>query len=203
MQAGAQFADFVEEESASIGLRQRTLARGDGAGEGAALVSEQLASGELRHERRTVHRDQITAALAAVEVMDHPGKQLLAGPAFAHEQNGSLGEPGGFGDTPDERPPHGAVPDQRAGDRWIGHQIVDGGPSLESCLDVLRGRRTAAPGNHVGCTGLEQAPGGDQIESRGLRRHSDHLTARLPPGFAQEGDQGAGDLGETDDAVAL
>ena len=50
LQVQRQFADLVEEQGAAVGLGEGAIARGDGTGEGAALVPEELAAGELRYD---------------------------------------------------------------------------------------------------------------------------------------------------------
>ena len=111
----AHLADLVEEQDAAGGqldLPGLGLVR---AGEGAALVAEQLRLEQLLGQRRAVERDE-RAAGSRRRAVDEPGDHLLAGAGFARQQHGRLGRgdlrrglehrlPGG------RRSDHAAVPD--------------------------------------------------------------------------------------------
>ena len=83
-------ADLVEEQRAAVGGLELAFAARDGAGEGAALVAEQLALDQLAAERGAVHLDQRLAAARAA-VVQRVGHQLLAGAALAADQHGDVG----------------------------------------------------------------------------------------------------------------
>src|SRR5437868_5540378 len=86
LQIHPQIADLVEKQRA-VG-RQLELAEllPVGAGEGAALVAEQRALGELARNRREVHRDERRVAIAGL-AMDQAREQFLAGAALAENQH--------------------------------------------------------------------------------------------------------------------
>ena len=64
-----QIADFVEEDHAAVGFFERAPPIGDGAGEAAPGVAEQLADGEVAVLMlRTVHRDVGPALLRAEQI---------------------------------------------------------------------------------------------------------------------------------------
>ncbi len=85
-----QLADLVQEEGAAVGQLEAADAAGDGAGEGALLVAEQLALDEPGGEGGAVDLDQRLGRTTAVG-MDRPGDQLLAGPGLAADQHGGVG----------------------------------------------------------------------------------------------------------------
>ena len=85
-----QLADLVEEERAAVGQLEAADAPGDGAGEGALLVAEELALDEPRGEGGAVDLDQRPGGPPAVGV-DRPGDQLLAGPRLAGDEHGGVG----------------------------------------------------------------------------------------------------------------
>src|SRR5690606_12485653 len=58
LDARAEVADLVEEEGAAVGELEQPSLRGLRVGEGAALVAEELALGELLAERGTVEVDE-------------------------------------------------------------------------------------------------------------------------------------------------
>src|SRR5215510_252966 len=69
LEIARQLADLVEEDRATGGGAERTLAAPHGAGERAALVTEQLALEQLAGDRAAVDRDErkITALAEVVE----------------------------------------------------------------------------------------------------------------------------------------
>src|SRR5439155_19376588 len=86
LQRGRDVADLVEEDRAAVGLREEAGCVGDGAGEGAADVPEELALEERLGERGTVDGDERPLATRAVAV-DRPRDELLPGPALARHED--------------------------------------------------------------------------------------------------------------------
>ena len=86
LQVERHVADLVEEERAAVGLLEAAAARGLRAGEGAALVAEQLGLEQVLRDRRGVDRDERAAGARAVLVQG-VGDQLLAGARFAGDQH--------------------------------------------------------------------------------------------------------------------
>src|SRR5690606_33661324 len=72
----------IEEEGAAVGAFEGAALRAHGAGEGAALVAEELALGELSGDGAAVDRDE-RAAAAARDLVDRARDELLAGAALA------------------------------------------------------------------------------------------------------------------------
>jgi uncharacterized protein YoaH (UPF0181 family) len=62
LQVERHVADLVEEQRAAVGLLEAAAARGLRAGEGAALVAEELAFEQVLRDRRGVDGDERTAA---------------------------------------------------------------------------------------------------------------------------------------------
>src|SRR6266571_3219631 len=80
-----QLADLVEEQRAARRGLERALAQPGGAGERAALVTEQLVLDEVLGERRRVERNQRGLGVRA-EAVQLAGDELLPGAALAHDQ---------------------------------------------------------------------------------------------------------------------
>src|SRR6266704_1591965 len=85
-----EFADLIEEERASVRRFDFSLLLGDGAAEGAALVSEQFAFHQGVHDGGTIDRGKWSVLPAAVAV-DVARDQLLSGSAFAENEHRRLG----------------------------------------------------------------------------------------------------------------
>ena len=82
----AELADLVEEERPEVGLLEPPLALRDRAGEGAALVTEQLGVDELGGHRTAVDaQERLVATLRAL--VDRAGDDLLAGARLAEQQD--------------------------------------------------------------------------------------------------------------------
>jgi hypothetical protein len=81
---------LVEEEGAAVGQLELPLAGRHRAGEGAALVAEELALHQLGRHRRAVHLHE-GAALAPRALVEGPGHQLLAGAVLPGDQHPALG----------------------------------------------------------------------------------------------------------------
>ena len=88
-------ADLVEKQAAALGLLEPPDMTGIGAGEGAALMPEQLAFDQLARYRRHVDGDEGAVSALAV-IVKRPGDQLLAGTRFAADHHRKVGadEPG-------------------------------------------------------------------------------------------------------------
>ena len=79
-------ADFVEEDGAAVGLLEEADAVLVGAGEGAALVAEQLGFEQLVRQRAAVLDDEALVAATAA-VVDGACQQFLAGARFAGDEH--------------------------------------------------------------------------------------------------------------------
>ena len=77
LQLEGQLADLVEEEGAAVGDLEAALALGDGPGESALLVAEELALDERGRQRRAVELDEGPGP-ARAQVVDRVGDELLA-----------------------------------------------------------------------------------------------------------------------------
>jgi hypothetical protein len=85
-----QFADFVEEQRAAVGLLELADALVGRAGERAFLVTEQDALDEVFGDRAAVDgHERLAGALALA--LDGAGDQLLADTGFAFDQNRNVG----------------------------------------------------------------------------------------------------------------
>src|SRR5262249_12294277 len=84
------FAHLVEEDGAALGQLETADAAGDGAGEGALLVAEQLALDQAGRQGGAVDLDE-GAVLATARRVDGAGDQLLAGARLAGEQHRGVG----------------------------------------------------------------------------------------------------------------
>ena len=86
LQARVHLGDFVEEYGATAGFLEFSDSPGDGAGEGALLMSEQLGFEQILGDRCTVHRDELLLG-ARAPAMNEVGQQFLAGARFAGDQD--------------------------------------------------------------------------------------------------------------------
>src|SRR5262249_39822068 len=77
-----KLTDLVEEHGAAVGELEAADATDEGAGEGAALVAEELALEELGGDGGTVELDE-GAGAAGAGVVDGAGDELLAGAGLA------------------------------------------------------------------------------------------------------------------------
>src|SRR5262249_37957101 len=87
LQLQRKLTDLVQEERSTVGELEAPGPRGRRAGEGALLVTEQLALDEQRRQRRAVHLHE-RAGPARTAVMNRAGQQLLARARLAKEQDG-------------------------------------------------------------------------------------------------------------------
>ena len=90
LHAERHVADLVEEERAFLGELETSGTRPDGAGEGAALVAEQLGFEQTFGDRGGVDGDQ-RAILARAQPVDGARQDLLARAALALDQDGQVG----------------------------------------------------------------------------------------------------------------
>ena len=93
-QARLQFrrhvADFIEEQRAALGLLEAAAAHRLGAGESAALVTEQFRFEQVPRHRRGVDRDKGFRCTAGV-AMQRQRHQFLAGARLTGNQHGGVG----------------------------------------------------------------------------------------------------------------
>ena len=85
-----QVAHFIEESSAAAGMFDKPAFGLTGSGESAPGVSEEFAFHERADERAAVNRDKVTAGCS---VEQFTGGDLLAGAAFALEEDGGAAGP--------------------------------------------------------------------------------------------------------------
>jgi hypothetical protein len=85
LRAHRQVADLVEEERAAVCAADQPGPVLAGAGEGAALVTEELALDQRVRNRPAVDRDQLAGPLG--QRVDGAGEELLAGPGLAQEDD--------------------------------------------------------------------------------------------------------------------
>ncbi len=81
--------DLVEEQGAVLGLLEAAAPHGLGAGEGAALVAEQLRFQQVLRDRRGVQGDEGLLRAWAV-LVQRARHELLAGARFARDQHGHV-----------------------------------------------------------------------------------------------------------------
>jgi hypothetical protein len=86
LQVERHVADLVEEQGAVLGLLEAAAPHRLGAGEGAALVAEQLGFQQVLRDRRRVQGDERLLSARAV-FMEGARDQLLAGAAFPGNQD--------------------------------------------------------------------------------------------------------------------
>src|SRR5205809_60198 len=86
LQGPAHVADFVEEDRAAIGFFHAAQLGFDRAGECALLVAEELAFEEGLGNRRAIDAN-ITRIATVTERVQRAGDELLAGAAFAKDQD--------------------------------------------------------------------------------------------------------------------
>src|SRR5206468_9847000 len=83
-------ADLVEEQRAAVGHLEAADLLGDGAGEGAPLVPEELALEQTRRNGGAVELHE-RAVAAVASVVDAPREQLLPRARFAEKQYRRIG----------------------------------------------------------------------------------------------------------------
>src|SRR5215469_1846776 len=85
-----EFADFIEENRSAAGCLKQACFGLKRAGEGALLMAKELAFHQGRDQSAAVHSDEGHLRERAAE-MDSPRDKLLAGAAFAGDEDGSAG----------------------------------------------------------------------------------------------------------------
>ena len=90
LQRHRHVADLIEEQRPAVGLLEAPAPERIRAGEGAALVSEELGLEEVGGNRRGVERDEGLAGARAV-IVQRARHELLAGAGLAHHQHGHGG----------------------------------------------------------------------------------------------------------------
>ncbi len=99
LERGVQVPDLIEKDGSAIrGLELADLEL-VGAGEGPALMAEQLALEELARHRGTVDLDE-GARLAHRRVVDRPGDDVLSGTRLAADEHGDVDAGGLLDDLP-------------------------------------------------------------------------------------------------------
>ena len=95
LERGSEGGDFVEEERAIVGELDATFLHGDGAGECAFFVAEELGFHQAFGERGAIHADEGTGAARALRVK-RAGDEFFADAAFATNDHvgGSAGHAG-------------------------------------------------------------------------------------------------------------
>ena len=78
-----QLADLVQEQQAAGRRFKRAFARGDGAGEGSALVAKQLTLDQLLRQGGAIDRNERGFARGAAEALQLARHHLLSGAGFA------------------------------------------------------------------------------------------------------------------------
>ncbi len=130
-----QLAHLVEQERAAVGHLDLAAHASLGAGEGAALVAEELALDELPRQRRAVDRHEGPGLARRVDV-DRAGEQVLAGAGRAAQQHRRVGL-GGEGDALVDRAPSAALRPTM----WLkGPRSTRPGPDASSARSVVSDR---------------------------------------------------------------
>ena len=88
LQLEGQLADLVEEEGGAVGDLEAPLALGDGPGESALLVPEELALDEGGRQRRAVELDERPVP-AGAQAVERVGDELLPDARLALEEDGA------------------------------------------------------------------------------------------------------------------
>ena len=83
----AHVPDLIEEERAAFCDLKTALTRGDGAGEGALFVAEQLGFEQVSGNGAAVHRYEGTTA-TRTQIMDGARNDFFAGPGFTEYEGG-------------------------------------------------------------------------------------------------------------------
>ena len=89
LDAGRNFADFIQQNGAAVGQFKAAFAFVQRAGEGAAFMAEKFAFNQVFRDGGAVDLDERRAGAGAVAIK-RAGDQFLAGAAFALDQNGGL-----------------------------------------------------------------------------------------------------------------
>ncbi len=95
LQLERNLADLVQEDGSAIGQLKAADALRDGAGESAALMSEEFTFQQSGRNGGTVQLDEGTG-MPRAEVMQSTGDQLFARPSLAIDKDGGIGGGNGF-----------------------------------------------------------------------------------------------------------
>ena len=90
LEGAAHVADFIQEDGAAVGLLDAAEFLADGAGEGAFFMAEEFAFEEVFGDGGAIDADVIFLA-APAQAVEGAGDQLLAGAAFAQDEDGGVG----------------------------------------------------------------------------------------------------------------
>ncbi len=126
LHGGAHVADLIEKQRTAFSDLEPALARRDGAGEGAPLVSEQLGFEQIGGDRTAVDGHERPAATRA-QVVNGASADFLAGAGFPEHEHGRVVAR----NLPDQRDD---VPDQ------------DGGACGKACAAIIQDGNTRKPG---------------------------------------------------------
>ena len=133
-----KLADLVEEDGAAAGGLEGALARGDGAGERAALVAEELALDQVVADGAAVDDHEGLGGAAAL-LVDAAGQDVLARARLALEQHRGVGGRDVLQHT--EERAHGQAWAQRLAElaRFAGQDVRAVGLGAQDELDVAHG----------------------------------------------------------------
>jgi hypothetical protein len=152
--AHRKLPDLVEEEGPALGRGEGSGVGGDGAGEGALLVAEELRVDELRGERPHVEREERAPGVEAAAV-EGLGDELLAAAGLAADQHGGA-ERGEAADLPREAQHRRGSADHAVQRRLAGEvlglgraggDLDQGATEHEAALPVEGGLRDPGPGD--------------------------------------------------------
>jgi len=208
LQPHVHLADFVEQERAARGFLELADTAGDGAGEGALLVAEQLALEQRLGDGGAVDRDERArgALGTGVEVLGH---HLLAGAALAGDEHRGVGRGDLVGELHHAR--HGRVAIKEvgrlAGDSGdhSGDQLGVGGQGdvfLGAGADGIHGRRGVALGA-AGDHGNDETLGLEPGDQPGNVHHyvDQHQVGAAPGAERGERDLDGGRVGNLGAAI--
>src|SRR3990172_6230235 len=133
LQPKVEFADLVEEEAAAMGQARRPLPVGNGAGEGALEMAEDLRFHQVLGDGAAIDGDERTRR-ARTGAMDGLGAQLLASAAVAGDEDGGL-RPGDRADLAIDLLHDRAVADEAA-ERSRLRALLAGGHGLAQAVAV-------------------------------------------------------------------
>jgi len=170
-----EIADLVEEDGAVVGRLELADLELMGAGEGPALVAEQLRLQQLARDRRAVDLHE-GPPVARGMVVDRPGDEVLARAGFAADQHRDVHLGGLLDDPPDLLHP-GAAPEGGLLPKPPGCVV---GRSPWRCRDDRRAYRLDGVLQLVGLRGLDdevvRSEGGgfaDPIAVLGVEEHDE------------------------------
>src|SRR6185312_3200910 len=113
LHVGRDFADFIEQNRATVGEFETAFALGEYAGERSFFVAEKFAFNKVFRHGGAIHANERRAGARAFEI-ERAGDQFLAGAAFAMDQNRGV-RARDFADELADVFHRGAVPEQFVG----------------------------------------------------------------------------------------